>query len=119
MIRRPALFLLFAAPASAQLPASRKRSAVSTMEANSTAVAAGSFNTLVAAVQAAGLEGTLRGEGPFTVFAPGVDDEAFVIAAGAFFDLSEEWQLGLNWRSELRDSSQSVHSVSFGASLGF
>lgn len=40
-----------------------------------TAVEAGSFNTLVAAVQAAGLEETLRGEGPFTVFAP--TDEAF------------------------------------------
>jgi len=40
-----------------------------------TAVGAGSFNTLVAAVQAAGLEETLRGEGPFTVFAP--TDEAF------------------------------------------
>ncbi|GAB3593668.1 Immunogenic protein MPT70 precursor [Corynebacterium faecale] len=40
-----------------------------------TAVGAGSFNTLVAAVQAAGLEETLRGDGPFTVFAP--TDEAF------------------------------------------
>jgi len=40
-----------------------------------TAVAAGSFNTLVAAVQAAGLVDTLKGEGPFTVFAP--TDEAF------------------------------------------
>jgi uncharacterized surface protein with fasciclin (FAS1) repeats len=40
-----------------------------------TAVNAGSFNTLVAAVQAAGLEETLRGDGPFTVFAP--TDEAF------------------------------------------
>ena len=40
-----------------------------------TAVAAGSFNTLVAAVQAAGLVETLKGEGPFTVFAP--TDEAF------------------------------------------
>ena len=40
-----------------------------------TAVGAGSFNTLVAAVQAAGLEQTLRSEGPFTVFAP--TDEAF------------------------------------------
>jgi transforming growth factor-beta-induced protein len=39
------------------------------------AVGAGSFNTLVAAVQAAGLEETLRGKGPFTVFAP--TDEAF------------------------------------------
>ena len=40
-----------------------------------TAVAAGSFKTLVAAVQAAGLVETLKGEGPFTVLAP--TDEAF------------------------------------------
>jgi uncharacterized surface protein with fasciclin (FAS1) repeats len=40
-----------------------------------TAVAAGSFGTLVAAVQAAGLVDTLKGDGPFTVFAP--TDEAF------------------------------------------
>ena len=40
-----------------------------------TAVAAGTFNTLVAAVKAAGLVETLSGEGPFTVFAP--TDEAF------------------------------------------
>jgi uncharacterized surface protein with fasciclin (FAS1) repeats len=40
-----------------------------------TAVAAGSFNTLVAAVKAAGLAETLSGPGPFTVFAP--TDEAF------------------------------------------
>jgi uncharacterized surface protein with fasciclin (FAS1) repeats len=40
-----------------------------------TAVDAGSFGTLVAAVQAAGLVDTLKGEGPFTVFAP--TDEAF------------------------------------------
>lgn len=41
----------------------------------STAVGAGSFNTLVAAVKAAGLVETLQGDGPFTVFAP--TDEAF------------------------------------------
>ncbi len=40
-----------------------------------TAVAAGQFNTLVAAVQAAGLVDVLKGEGPFTVFAP--TDDAF------------------------------------------
>ncbi|MEE4377472.1 MAG: fasciclin domain-containing protein [Candidatus Competibacteraceae bacterium] len=40
-----------------------------------TAVAAGSFTTLVQAVQAAELVETLKGEGPFTVFAP--TDEAF------------------------------------------
>lgn len=40
-----------------------------------TAVAAGSFTTLVTAVQAADLVDTLKGEGPFTVFAP--NDDAF------------------------------------------
>ena len=40
-----------------------------------TAVSAGQFETLVAAVQAAGLVETLQGSGPFTVFAP--TDEAF------------------------------------------
>lgn len=40
-----------------------------------TAIGAGSFKTLVAAVQAAGLVDTLKGAGPFTVFAP--TDEAF------------------------------------------
>ncbi|XRN68754.1 fasciclin domain-containing protein [Anatilimnocola sp. NA78] len=40
-----------------------------------TAVAAGSFKTLAAALKAAGLVDTLKGAGPFTVFAP--TDEAF------------------------------------------
>lgn len=40
-----------------------------------TAVEAGSFGTLVAAVEAAGLVETLKGDGPFTVFAP--TDEVF------------------------------------------
>ena len=40
-----------------------------------TAVKAGSFSTLVTAIKAAGLVDTLKGAGPFTVFAP--TDEAF------------------------------------------
>ena len=40
-----------------------------------TAVAAGQFKTLAAALKAAGLVETLKGQGPFTVFAP--TDEAF------------------------------------------
>ena len=40
-----------------------------------TAAAAGSFTTLARAIQAAGLTDTLKGEGPFTVFAP--TDDAF------------------------------------------
>ncbi len=50
------------------------------------AIAAGNFTTLVAAVQAAGLVETLKGEGPFTVFAP--TDEAFAaLPAGTVEDL--------------------------------
>ncbi len=45
------------------------------MDIVDTAVANGSFTTLVAAVQAADLVETLKGEGPFTVFAP--TDDAF------------------------------------------
>ena len=51
-----------------------------------TAVAAGSFNTLVAAVKAAALVDTLKGTGPFTVFAP--TDAAFAkLPAGTLDDL--------------------------------
>ena len=46
-----------------------------------TAVAAGSFNTLAAALDAAGLVETLQGEGPFTVFAP-TDDAFAALPAG-------------------------------------
>lgn len=45
------------------------------MDIVDTAASAGSFNTLVAAVKAAGLVETLKGKGPFTVFAP--TDAAF------------------------------------------
>ena len=45
------------------------------MDIVETAVDAGSFKTLVAAVKAAGLVDTLKGKGPFTVFAP--TDAAF------------------------------------------
>ncbi len=48
------------------------------------AVKAGSFKTLVAAVQAAGLVDTLKGPGPFTVFAP--TDEAFAKVPKATLD---------------------------------
>ncbi len=45
------------------------------MDIVDTAASAGSFNTLVTAIKAAGLVDTLKGKGPFTVFAP--TDEAF------------------------------------------
>ena len=56
------------------LPPSEE-AATETKDIVDTAVADGRFTTLVSAVQAAGLVDTLKGEGPFTVFAP--TDEAF------------------------------------------
>lgn len=68
-----AIALLFAAPAArAQSQESMNHPTKDIVE---TAVAAGSFKTLVAAVQAAGLVEALKGKGPLTVFAP--TDEAF------------------------------------------
>lgn len=64
-----AAVLIFAANASAM---HHKKAEADIVD---TAVAAGSFNTLVAAVQAADLVDTLKSEGPFTVFAP--TDDAF------------------------------------------
>ncbi len=51
-----------------------------------TAVAAGSFKTLTAAIQAAGLTDTLKGPGPFTVFAP-TDDAFAKLPAGTVENL--------------------------------
>lgn len=58
-----------------------------------TAIEAGSFNTLVTAVQAAGLVETLKGDGPFTVFAP--TDEAFAAIPAADLEalLADKQQL--------------------------
>ncbi len=81
MIRRTFLALtasvaLFAAPAAF----------AAEMDIVDTAVAAGSFNTLAAALTAAGLVETLKGPGPFTVFAP--TDAAFAaLPAGTVEDL--------------------------------
>lgn len=66
-----AAFLLV--PANADAGSYGKKSVK--MDIVDTAVNAGNFNTLVKAVQAAGLVDTLKGKGPFTVFAP--TDEAF------------------------------------------
>jgi len=58
-----------------------------------TAVAAGQFSTLAAALEAAGLVDALKGEGPFTVFAP--TDEAFSkLPEGVVDDLLEPEKQG-------------------------
>lgn len=64
---------LVAAPAGAQMARSYDKPA--TMDIVETAVAAGQFTTLAAALEAAGLVDALKGDGPFTVFAP--TDAAF------------------------------------------
>ena len=51
-----------------------------------TAVAAGNFNTLVAANKAAGLVETFRGDGPFALFAP-TDDAFAALPAGTVENL--------------------------------
>ena len=62
------------------------KAAPATKDIVDTAVAAGSFKTLAAALQAAGLVETLKGKGPFTVFAP--TDAAFAkLPAGTLDDL--------------------------------
>jgi len=65
----------FALTAAASLIATTAFAAGHSKDIVDTAVDAGTFETLVAAVQAADLVDTLKGEGPFTVFAP--TDEAF------------------------------------------
>ena len=64
---------------------------VSAADIVDTAVSAGQFKTLVQAVQAAGLVDTLKGEGPFTVFAP--TDAAFAkLPAGTVESLLKDKQ---------------------------
>ena len=59
------------------------------MDIVDTAVSAGSFETLVTAVKAAGLVDVLKGDGPFTVFAP--NDAAFAkLPEGAVAGLLED-----------------------------
>jgi uncharacterized surface protein with fasciclin (FAS1) repeats len=70
-----ALAAVFTAPAIASAQANTKKDKKPMKNIVQVAVEAGSFNTLVAAVKAAGLVETLSGPGPFTVFAP--TDAAF------------------------------------------
>ena len=76
MVRNIKTFAVLAAGLVLAVPGTtRGQEAGPTMNIVETAVSAGSFNTLVTALKAAGLVETLSGEGPFTVFAP--TDEAF------------------------------------------
>ncbi len=72
-----ALVVSAATPALAEHPkgSEHPKTAAAAKDIVDTAVAAGSFNTLATALKAAGLVDTLKGKGPFTVFAP--TDDAF------------------------------------------
>jgi uncharacterized surface protein with fasciclin (FAS1) repeats len=71
---------------SLSLGTSAQQHAMPSKDIVDTAVAAGSFKTLATALQAAGLVDTLKGKGPFTVFAP--TDEAFAkLPAGTVAEL--------------------------------
>jgi uncharacterized surface protein with fasciclin (FAS1) repeats len=76
-------FCGLAAPAFAEKHSAH---AMATKDIIDTAVAAGSFKTLAAALQAAGLVETLKGKGPFTVFAP-TDDAFAKLPAGTVENL--------------------------------
>ncbi len=78
MIKRA--FVAAAAVAALTLPATLQAGDHGSKDIVDTAVAAGSFKTLASALQAAGLVETLKGQGPFTVFAP--TDEAFAKIPG-------------------------------------
>lgn len=72
MLKNVVMGTLMALALSATLP---RAAASQPKDIVDTAVAAGSFKTLARALEAAGLVSTLKGAGPFTVFAP--TDEAF------------------------------------------
>ena len=72
------------APTSTPVPTAPPPTEVPAPDIVDTAVAAGTFTTLAAALEAAGLVETLKGEGPFTVFAP--TDEAFAKLDKALLD---------------------------------
>jgi transforming growth factor-beta-induced protein len=72
------------APTSTPVPTAPPPTEAPAPDIVDTAVAAGTFTTLAAALEAAGLVETLKGEGPFTVFAP--TDEAFAKLDKALLD---------------------------------
>jgi len=85
----PATVAATMAPEATDVPMTTPAPATTDADIVDTAIAAGDFTTLVAAVQAAGVEDTLRGEGPFTVFAP-TDDAFAALPDGTIETLLED-----------------------------
>ena len=73
-----------------------------------------SDNTVAARFDAAGAAGR-----QFGVNAPGVDDEAFVLGLGGYYDFIPGARLTVNYRVEQRAASQVTHTFGIGANYGF
>ena len=56
---------------------------------------------------------------PFSVSAPGIDNQAIILALGLFYDITANIQLGVTYRGEFRTDSQSSQTFGIGASYGF
>ena len=56
---------------------------------------------------------------PFTVTAPGIDDQGLVLSIGAQNDLSANARIGVNYRNEFHQSSRDAQTVGIGATFGF
>ena len=56
---------------------------------------------------------------PFSVDAPGIDNEACTLGVGAFYDINDTVRVGLTYRGELRTDSQSSPLIGLGTSFGF
>ncbi len=63
---------------------------------------------------------TAPGSLPFSAKAPGIDNDAFILGAGAYYDINSSFRVGLTYRGEFRSSgSDSAQSIGIGASLAF
>jgi len=56
---------------------------------------------------------------PFSVTAPGIDDQGLVLSIGAQYDLSDNARIGVNYRNEFHQSSRDAQTFGIGASFGF
>lgn len=61
----------------------------------------------------------LGGGNPVRVLGQGIDDQAFVIGLGAWYDINSSFRLGINWRSAFYSSSKTTNSLGFGGSFEF
>ncbi|MES2658819.1 MAG: hypothetical protein V4689_09375 [Verrucomicrobiota bacterium] len=59
------------------------------------------------------------GSTPFTASAPGIDNDAFVLGLGAYYDINENTRVGLNYRADFRTDSETSQSIGIGLSYGF